>query len=234
MILVIFNKIIKSTIMIDERIQILKDDLLKDDLALEQILQKHIIDIEAYLFISDKKNLEYEVRHKIANSFGVHLNEVVIVGSAKIGYSLSPKKLYNKMDSLYNVTNMEKDKSDIDVAIISSTLFRELQKSLYDFTNGLKIFWKKNETYRRKRNPKELPIDYQFYKYNYKGWFRPDFKPTGFEVCKSNTLEELKREILELTNRKLAIAIYQDWSFFKNYHLSNLKTLKLKAQTELL
>ncbi|MCG7502221.1 hypothetical protein MHM83_10090 [Tenacibaculum sp. Mcav3-52] len=218
--------------MIKDRITSLKTDLIEKNFSIERVLQKHIIEIEPFLFTAENRDLEYNIRTIISKALQVHLNEVVIVGSAKIGYSLSPKKLYNEFDEKYKNTKKIKDKSDIDIAVISPSLFDSLNKTLYNFTNGLKDGWIDNEYYKKSRFP--VPLNYQFYKYSYKGWFRPDFKPSGFEICKEGNFEELKREIQELTGRKLGLGIYKNWYFFKNYHIANLEDLKLRAETEIL
>jgi hypothetical protein len=105
---------------IEERKEALKKDLRSENLSLEQMFQKHIIDPQSYYFNSliGDVGKEYEIRGLIANSLGVHLNEVVIVGSAKLGFSLSPKKLYNVFDAKFNETSIIRDKSDLYIAVI--------------------------------------------------------------------------------------------------------------------
>ena len=105
--------------------------------------------------------MEYDIRTRISEALGVHLNDVVIVGSSKIGYSLSPKKLYNEFDQIYNETKKVKHKSDIDVAVVSSFLFSSLNKTLYNFTNGLTEDWLADEYYKENRFP--IPLNYQLY-----------------------------------------------------------------------
>ncbi len=218
--------------MIKERIKALKTDLIEKDFSVEKVLQKHILEIEPYLFTIEEKDMEYDIRILISEALGVHLNDVVIVGSSKIGYSLSPRKLYNEFDQIYNKTKKLKHKSDIDIAVVSPVLFNKLNKTLYNFTNGLSEDWIENEYYKEGRF--EIPINYMFFKYTYKGWFRPDLKPSGFEICKKGNFEELKRDIQELTGRKLGLGIYKNWYFFKNYHMANLQALKLRSETEII
>lgn len=217
---------------IDQRIKDLRNDLYSSALDHEQIFQKHIIDVNSFLFQPPSLDQEYQIRKLVANYLGVHLNEVLIVGSSKLGYSLSPLKLYNKFDSKFLTTNLKKDKSDIDIAVVSNELFLELKKNLYNFTDGLKLEWDVNEYYKNSIRP--ITINYKLYEYICKGWFRPDFKPIGFEICKNGTFEELKQEIYSLSKRKLGLAIYENWFFFKSYHLNNLNQLKLKLKTEVI
>ncbi len=218
--------------MIKDRIKELKSDLIEKDYSVEKVLQKHIIEIEPYLFTIEPKDLEYEIRVKISEALGVHLNDVVIVGSSKLGYSISPKKLYSEFDRKFKDTKQIKHKSDIDVAVVSSILFNRLNKTLYNFTEGLSVNWSHNEIYRE--GVRGVPINYKLYKYAYKGWFRPDYKPSGFEICKKGTFEELKRDVQKLTGRKLGLGIYKNWYFFKNYHMNNLTNLKLLSKTDII
>lgn len=217
--------------MIEKRIKDLKEDLYKSDLDHEQIFQKHLIDISTFITESTSYDYEYKIRKLISQHLDVHLNEVIIVGSSKLGYSLSPKKLYNEFDHKFKTTKLKKDKSDIDVAVISQQLFSELKKNLYDFTDGLTLDWDNNEYY---KEYKPVNINYKLFQYICKGWFRPDFKPVGFEICKNGNFETLKQEIYAISKRKLGLAIYEDWFYFKSYHLQNLNQLKLKSRTDVL
>lgn len=220
-----------------ERIDSLKTDLRNESLSFEQLFQKHIVDIQSFYFntILQDTGKEYEIRELIANSLGVHINEVVIVGSAKLGFSLNPNKLYNEFDAKFNRTSVIRDKSDLDIAVISPDLFKELNIRIYDFTNSFKVKWKENEYYNGdKINGFEVPINYKFFEYHTKGWFRPDFKPSGFEFCINNTFEGLKKQIIDITGRRLGLGIYKNWFFFKNYHIENLKRLQLLMQREIL
>ena len=104
-----------------------RNDLYSSALDHEQIFQNILLMLIRFISTSF-------IRSRISNSkiscklFRVHLNEVLIVGSSKLGYSLSPLKLYNKFDSKFLTTNLKKDKSDIDIAVVSNELFLELKE----------------------------------------------------------------------------------------------------------
>jgi hypothetical protein len=222
---------------IEERLVSLKNDLRSEILSMEQMFQKHIVDPQSYYFISVLGDVgkEYEIRELVAKSLGVHLNEVVIVGSAKLGYSLNPKKLYNLFDAKFKETSTIRDKSDLDIAVISPELFKDLNIRIYDFTNSFKTKWVENEYYNgEKIKVFEVPINYKFFEYHTKGWFRPDFKPKGFEFCINSTFEDLKKSIIDITGRKVGLGIYKNWYFFKNYHIENLKRLQIQMKREIL
>lgn len=223
--------------MIKDRINHLKKDLLNEKLSMEQLFQKHVVDIPTYFFseILNDTAKEYKIRELVANALEVHINEVLVMGSAKLGYSLSPKKTYRDFDHIYNQTRAKKDKSDLDIAIISNDYFSDVSIKLYQFSNSYRTKWKANEYYNgAKLRDFDVPINHKLFEYHIKGWFRPDFKPIGFEFCINKTFEELKKEILHLTGRKTGLAIYKNWFYFKSYHIENLNRLQSSMKTEIL
>lgn len=78
-----------------------------------QIVRKHIISGECCILSQPKY---FDLRSEVADHFGLHPNEILVVGSAKLGFSVVPHKLYRPFC----------DESDIDVAIVSSTLFDKI------------------------------------------------------------------------------------------------------------
>jgi hypothetical protein len=61
-----------------------------------------------------------DFRKRVASVFKITSLEVVVVGSAKLGYSLSPTKNFKPFD----------EDSDLDVAIVSSDHFEEIWSAL--------------------------------------------------------------------------------------------------------
>jgi hypothetical protein len=61
----------------------------------------------------------------ISNTFGVHSDNIIMVGSGKMGYSLTPVKenVEPKLFKSFCIDGRERKASDIDVAIISDSLF---------------------------------------------------------------------------------------------------------------
>jgi hypothetical protein len=55
----------------------------------------------------------YRLKATIAEHFSIHPNEIIVVGSTKLGFSIAPTKRYRVFS----------ETSDIDVAIISPQLF---------------------------------------------------------------------------------------------------------------
>lgn len=222
---------------IDSKIKSLKQDLIRQRLSLEELFQKYIIDGDTYFFSSIIQDieLEYKIRTIISNALGVHINQVKIVGSGKLGFSLNPKNLFNPFDNLFNQTNLKKDKSDLDIAVISPDLFNFIGKSLFEFTNSYRDKWEFNEYYDLETAKRfDVPICFKFFEYYTKGWFRVDFKPIGFDFCEEENFEQLKQKVQSKTGRKLGLGIYQDWYYFKYYHMNNLIYLKSKVKTDII
>lgn len=220
-----------------KNIEILKSDLRKQKLTLEEVFQKHIIDGENFLFKYKLNNseLEYEVRSLIATALRVHIHEVIIVGSAKTGYSLSPKKLFNTFDQEFDKSKKNKDKSDLDIAIVSTELFDFIGRNMFEFTDSYQKKWEFNDYYDASNTSQfTVPINYKFFEYYTKGWFRPDFMPIGYDFCEVDSYPKLKQKVQSITGRKLALGIYRDWYFFKNYHIDNLNKLMIASKRELL
>lgn len=98
-----------------------KKDLLSCDI--EQVYTKYVIAGEVWYFKrkfgDDWFNKYNEFRLFISKKLGVHFNDIAIAGSAKIGFSLNPDKEYKRFD----------EESDIDIIIISQSLFYKFWKS---------------------------------------------------------------------------------------------------------
>jgi len=221
---------------VNERISSFKNDLMKGNLTYEEILQKYIVDGTSYFFHDYIKNVSAEDKLKvlISKSFSVDTEEVIIVGSGKLGFSLSPTNYFSEFDKLFSITRLNRHKSDLDVAIISTKLYNEIGEKMYHFTAAYENKWHKSEFYsiERARQLFPVPVCYKYFEYITKGWFRPDFRPLGFEFCINGRYEELKGAIYRYTKRKVGIAIYQNRFYFTNYHLENIKRLSLKLKTE--
>jgi hypothetical protein len=92
-----------------------------------------------------------EIREEISANFNVEFQDVIIVGSGKLGFSIKPSKRYMAFC----------DESDIDVAIVSTKLFEKV--------------WE--ETYKYEKSKADWPESTKFFSYLSKGWIRPDKLP---------------------------------------------------------
>ena len=148
-----------------ERLDLFKRDLIVGKLTHEEILQKYLIDGPTYFFQEHLRDasLEYSIKSVIAEAFSVHLREVIVVGSGKLGFSLKPKNVFNEFDHLYSITKRNNDKSDLDIVVISNNLYNEIGRKMYHFTLAYKNKWRTNEYYSKERaDEEEIPICYQY------------------------------------------------------------------------
>lgn len=129
----------------------LKND--KDILSPQEIAEKIYLIYNSYVF-RGKEDLQYVIYKLISEHFKIPITSIQLCGSGKTGYSYYKSKKFDAISS------------DLDIAIISSSLFNfYLEKTLLD-SEGLQ------NTYFIKRDNKKSYMSYLS-----KGWLRPDFMP---------------------------------------------------------
>lgn len=150
-----------------------------------------------------KDNIVYELRKMLSNHFEVHLKNIEIVGSGKLGISLNPSpKRYGK--------KFNKD-SDIDLVVVSNELFdiawhELIRKEDKLFGEEEKISSCYEDIPMGIISPNKLPIQMEFSK---KWW-------GIFESLSSNTKFE---------NRKIRGRLFKDWWFVEKYYSIQLANL---------
>lgn len=86
--------------------------------------------LEGVPYVFSSSPMKYLIfREQVANKFGIGYQDVCIVGSAKLGFSPSPKKFGRKFQ----------ENSDVDVVIISDKMFNVGTKELFKCLNSHKI-----------------------------------------------------------------------------------------------
>ena len=209
-------------------------DLYSSSHSIEWVFHKHILNKSPYVFLNNPDQ-EHDLAKVVKEYFNVEYKDFVIIGSAQLGYSLNPNKNYRSFN----------EKSDLDIAIIDGGLFFDLKKELYEYTDGLSLDWSETTHYSKPEKYirfKDIGKDKQkiiywsqfsCYKYISKGWFRADFKPKEFEICRNGKrFSDFEREIYKKFSRKVGLAIYENWFFFVNYHMKNLENLKLITEID--
>jgi len=187
---------------------ILKDDfiaILKDQAIDEQeIVQKYITHGSSFAFNEDDDKY-FRLKKIIADNFNLNPENVFMVGSAKLGFSIAPLKLWKSFD----------DESDIDTVIVSDAIFDEFWVDLYDFNLEL-----------TPRTEEEQKRFNKFLNYFFKGWFRPDLFP--FSYNKKDEWFDFFRDISygEFGKRKITGAIFRNYYFYEKYHIKNLKNIR--------
>ncbi len=180
-----------SSTSIDQRVRSFKAQLLVKSAL--WLLQNHITFGEAFVFEDDRSRY-VDFKIEIAEQFHIHPSEVVLVGSAKLGFSIAPKKRYQSFG----------DKSDIDVAIICPPLFEQIWQEVLEYWN----------------NDNPWSQEASFKDYLFRGWIRPDKLPPAdrFEVRKRwwNFFGNLTRT-RKYGNYSVTGALYKSWHFFETY-----------------
>lgn len=188
------------------------------------IVQEHLIDGTSFFFDEIQKGKEFEFKKDLARSLDVHIRDIVIVGSGKLGFSIKPDIVtpslyqYKKFDFNYERDNGEK-KSDLDIAIVSGSLFDRQLVNIYDHTNS----YSTDNSYKGSNKN-------AFAKYILKGWLVPKYIPEDYSL--SLEIDAVQEKYKMEYGRDINIGIYKSWYFFENYHQNNIKNIQLNLIAE--
>lgn len=189
--------------------------------SVDDVVRQHVFGGVPYAFRSKPSSMQRLTDHLCGN-LKLAADNVAVVGSAKIGFSLSPDNFPRKF-SLY---------SDIDVVIISEVMFDEFWHTMlrWNYPRRFSLSGVDWEWSKRRRN--EL----------YWGWFRPDairfdglsfpdvpkpirnFSTTWFNAFQSLSL------ISDFSSRKVGGRLYRTWEHALRYHADGLDQIKQITQ----
>ncbi len=174
---------------INSRIKLFQKDL--SCLSSIHMIRKFIISGECATI---SKTQYFELRSEVADKYKVHPNEVLVVGSGKLGFSIAPYKRYKHFS----------DTSDIDVVIVSASLFDHIwQEVHYYWDHG--GYW-------------ERSLDFKAYLFM--GWIRPDKLPPAASFDLANDWWDFFN-YLSSTRKysvyKIVGALYRNWYFLEAY-----------------
>jgi hypothetical protein len=130
-------------------------DQFKEDLkglSSLQIVRKYILGGQSSILDVDQ---HYRLKEQVCDHFAVGYNDVIMVGSGKLGFSIKPTKRFEAFG----------DESDIDIAVVSSELFEQVWMEAYLFKSG-GAYWPKSNS---------------FFRYLSEGWIRPDKLPINHQ-----------------------------------------------------
>jgi hypothetical protein len=181
---------------IAERIARFRDDLIA--MKAVDVVRKHVIHGSCYVLTDDAY---LHLRSEVANRYGLHPNDVLVVGSGKLGFSIAPLKRYQHFC----------DTSDVDVVVVSNVLFDDLWKKLHHYVEQ-GGYW-------------ENFVGFKDYLFN--GWIRPDKLPSAesFAMAKEwwEFFNRLSRSGI-FSTFKVRGAIYRDWYFLESYQLRSVSS----------
>lgn len=196
------------------------EDFKRDCISLEPeiIVQKYLIEGSSNFFKNLDAHEEFLFKKDISESMAVHIRNIAVVGSGKLGFSIKPDRVNNRLyeyksfDHDFNLNENNK-KSDLDIAIVSELLFDKLLLDLYRQSNSYTI----DNLKWGNRN--------SFAYYILKGWFRQDFMPLNFVI--SPATDEVIKKYEKKYKREVNIGIYKSWYYFESYHRNNIFNIQL-------
>lgn len=192
----------------------IKHDL--SELDERQFYLKYIVRSENWYFenvlkLPSDKAMD-DLKIIVGDMLGVSYNSVLMVGSGKTGYSFSPEKHLKP----FTIDPAGEQKSDIDIAIISSPIFEQLWKS---FRQGYNI---KNQAH---------------YSYISRGIYRGYIDERNINQIKPCRL--LWKDLRVAATKKLQqnmyfqhdinYRIYRSWEDFEEYTLGSISQLKYEV-----
>ena len=115
---------------------ILKNDLISlspKDFYVKHILKSRNWYFSEYLHTPDREMLDKidQFKELVSSSFAISFHSVQMVGSAKVGYSLSDKKILKP----FHEESADSESSDIDIAIVSERLYNKYWDKLRNVEN---------------------------------------------------------------------------------------------------
>jgi hypothetical protein len=160
-----------------------------------------------------------DIRGWLGSRLGVHAKEITLIGSARIGYSLAPPPDYGRPFS---------EKSDLDLSIISGSLFQRVTSAFDSFA----VDYKTEGIKPRSQHERELwDGNIKFGDRNIpKGFFDPDKVPNfnryPIAQCISQSMWMLLKRLEATPNapqvRHASVRVYRDWQSFINRVSFNL------------
>lgn len=159
------------------------------------------------------------LRQRVAERFELGLASVMIVGSAKIGFTLTHKDAKTATEEDRPPFSSFSDQSDVDVAIISDVLFDEVWKRSFEFWHS--SGYSKAQTY--------WPRGRDFREYVFRGWMRPDMLPNEASIPIKDEWFEFFRQV---TNAGYAgdypvkAGLYRERYFLERYQSQSLAKAK--------
>ena len=153
---------------------------------------------------------ERSLRARIAERFEIELASVIIVGSAKLGFTLTHKKAASEGDQDRPPFSPFSENSDVDVAIVSDHLFDSIWKRCFEFWHS--SGYGRSDGY--------WPRGKHFRDYVFRGWMRPDHLPSeGSFTYKSEWFDFFRLLTSERAagDYKVTAGLYREAYFLKAY-----------------
>ena len=189
-----------------------KEDLMSKDI--HSVYRKYLLGhkiwyFETKLSVEDYAQTYDDFKIYMSERLNLHVNNIAIVGSAKLGFSLSPTKNYKCFD----------DESDIDLIIVSRELFRASWDAFLELSNRFHVNFYSGITsniFRRFVSLKNPDIRNDFFS----GWVKK--------------VDPCKKDIQTIFNipHEINYRIYESWESVESYHVNGLNKLINKMESD--
>lgn len=187
-----------------------REKLLSDDIR--DVYQRYLLGHDVWYFREKKESPSFakdydEFKLYMSKKLEIHVNNIAIVGSAKMGFSLSPDKDYRKFS----------DKSDIDLVLVSDRIYKSSWMAYIEL-----------------QSKDYLPVYGPVAKNIFKGFVslkELDIRVDFFDSW-SRKVEPLKKDIQTIFGipNDINYRIYDSWESVERYHIAGLNSLKNKLQ----
>lgn len=190
------------------------------------IVRKYLINGNSYFFEYDGiDDNEYNIKKDLARCLKIHPNNIIIVGSGKLGFSIKPINKEYPLNNFRFDNIGELEESDIDIAIINNELFDKKLQLIHNYLRGydLSRIFEVFDDCRQGRQFKKCFDD--FSRYILLGWLRPDKMPKGFKLFEDVSI--IQNKYRKKYNRKINIGLYKSWEYFEDYNIQNIKAIQI-------
>jgi hypothetical protein len=180
-------------------------EIIKETSSIE-VVQRYLLDEVPFVY-KDNPEIYYKLRQHICKEIGIHPQNFSIVGSAQLGFSISPVKLGRPFSI----------DSDIDIVLVSNRLFENLWNRLIKYKST--SFYKLNSTLRKKFNELQNIIFY--------GQIRMDKLSNSFDFAKEWWTLFNKLSIdPNYGKRHIRAAIFKSWFHACNYYEAGIEKVR--------
>lgn len=199
-------------ISVQSKIEQFKSSLNDTEMSDSDIVRQYLCFWATHIFKDDHKKY-FLLKNEIAKAFEVYPNEVIMIGSGKLGFSIASYKLWKEFD----------DKSDIDIAIISEKAFDKYWDELIDY--NIKVI---------PQSEKERESYQKFIEYLSQGWLRPDYFPFKYKNKKKwfDFFRDLRSQIFQFGDYKISAGLFRNFHSFEQYHARNIKKLRINIRSK--
>ncbi|UQA50932.1 hypothetical protein [Vibrio sp. ED002] len=185
-------------------------DRFRTDLAQKsekQLFQEYFLSSSCWFFETNlgmDNHIEMYDKFKllIANGLDVHPMNIVLVGSAKVGFSVAPHKAFRDFS----------EGSDLDIVVVSESIYKKSWRAYYELSKMKKIdnyHSITSDIFRHFVSLKDVDTDVEYFK--------------EWEKKVSNFKKNL--QVVFGFDNKINYRIYESWEWVDMYHLDGLSKL---------